>query len=337
LAQAKLVLLVPIGINEEEEHDLLAECHDYLAKPVRRFQLYACLESLVNGSSEAETSTPHQPALIKDSGSPNGYRVLLVEDNPVNLTVSREMLEILGYTVDVAENGLEAVEAFNSRHYDIIAMDCQLPEMDGYEATRTIRDTERTRHPKTLPTPIVALTAHAMQGDRKRCLDAGMNDYLSKPFTLEQLGEILVRWLPKKDVSIDSADGRTIGFLGSEEGTEGSVDKKTLEALRGLPVQDGTDLLTKIIQVYLEDAPRQLDIIRIAVSHGDESGLQNAVHRLRSSSSNLGALKLSDLCKKLETAGIEKPSENSAALLSRIEAEYQSVRTELSAELARNV
>jgi len=131
--------------------------------------------------------------------------VLLVEDNPVNREVALSMLENLGCRVEMAADGLEAVEAASGTRFDLILMDCQMPRMDGYQATELIRQNERIPCREAVRTPIVALTAHAMQGDRQQCLLAGMDDYLTKPFTQGQLSELLERWLKRKGASDQEA------------------------------------------------------------------------------------------------------------------------------------
>ena len=120
----------------------------------------------------------------------DGHRILLTEDNPINQMIAQKQLEVLGYEVDVADDGLEALAALDRRRYDLVLMDCQMPRLDGYEATRRLR---RLDHARDLP--VIAVTAHAVRGEREKCLEAGMDDYLTKPTRIEDLGEVLDRWL----------------------------------------------------------------------------------------------------------------------------------------------
>lgn len=333
LTGTKLILLAPISLNEEYKRQL-PECYNYLTKPLRRSQLHECLVSLRKDSPIKDLPSKHNYQTVCGVPPANRYRILLVEDNPINLTVSQDMLENLGYIVEVASNGQEAVEAVDSRHYDLITMDCQMPEMDGYEATRVIREKERISGTDTASTPIVAVTSHALDGDRKRCLDAGMNDYLSKPFEMKQLAEMMRRWLPDKVLSRNDNMARDFFSLNSMEDEEETIDQKTLEAIRSLQVKDGSDLLTKVIQVYFTDAPKQLDTLRHAVAKNNANDIKTAARKLISSSSNLGALKLSGLCKELESAVEDKPAPSRTDVLSRIETEYQNVQDALTSELA---
>ncbi len=193
-----MIILLTSGSDREEESGELG-IRAYLRKPVRQSQLYNAFASLGNRSvhdqsGEGEAASPGVQAL---KGCFASFRILLVEDNAVNQAVSRAMLEYFGCHTDVVGNGHEALAAFSRDGYDLILMDCQMPEMDGYEATRAIREKETARGGDRgcARTPIIALTAHAMEGDRETCLKAGMDDYLSKPFRPNELYSVLGRWM----------------------------------------------------------------------------------------------------------------------------------------------
>jgi len=166
----------------------------YLRKPFRQSQLRGCLASLfcAEPPRRAPAARSLAPSLRPSARAPLG-RVLVAEDNPVNQRVVVKLLERRGYEVDVANNGREALAAVRARAYDVVFMDCQMPEMDGYEATRAIR---ALADPRGVELPVIALTAHAMQGDRERCLEAAMSDYLTKPITARALDAVLARWAP---------------------------------------------------------------------------------------------------------------------------------------------
>ena len=194
-ASIRLVLLTSltrVGIAKESKK---AGFTGFLTKPVRQSQLYDCLAmvmGLKEGEEEKVLITKHVIEEVKTEKEKK--KILLVEDNPVNQKVAAIMLEKMWYRVDIASNGKEAVEAVKKNTYDLILMDCQMPEMDGYEATREIRKLEgEKRH-----TPIIAMTAHALEGDREKCLAAGMDDYISKPVRKEKLKEVLEKWLRKE-------------------------------------------------------------------------------------------------------------------------------------------
>jgi CheY-like chemotaxis protein len=205
-----------------------------------------------------------------------GARILLAEDNPVNQEVALGMLENLGCTAELAASGLEAVEAALRAGFDLILMDCQMPGMDGYEATQRIREHEQAAGGKKEPTPIIALTAHAMQGDREKCIAAGMDDYLTKPFNLEQLSAALHRWLRPRGEPAGNGQRPEAGS--SPAAAPPSLDRKSLETLRSLQHTGRPDLLERVIRIYLEDSLRLLEELREAVAQ--EGSIDQIVMRI---------------------------------------------------------
>jgi len=270
-------------------------------------------------------------------------RILVVEDNAVNQRVAMTMLKQLGCTVDTATNGRQALEALSHTPYDLVFMDCLMPEMDGFAATRAIR--EREAHSATgeslhqthpAPLPIIALTANAIEGDRERCLAAGMNDYLSKPFNRGQLQEILTRWLPRFCADRTPSEGasnapRTAAAAVPEAVSTPSIDYAVWADLRALA--DETDLYREVLQIYLDDTPPQLVALRAAITDDDAHTIQRLAHSLKSSSTNVGAMLLAELCHELELMGRLSSTVNAAALLRRIEDEYKVVTGVLRTEL----
>ena len=191
----------------------------WVTKPVRQSVLRDCiarvLASTPTPQDEPEPAPPEKTAVAPETLS---GRVLLAEDHPVNQTLAVSMLELLGCQVQVAENGREAAEACAGTRFDLVLMDVQMPEVDGLQATAAIRRLEQARGEER-PVPIVALTANAMQSDREQCLRAGMTDYLSKPFTLEELRRVLRQWLPPSQTTHNktSAKGGTASWECSRE------------------------------------------------------------------------------------------------------------------------
>jgi two-component system, sensor histidine kinase and response regulator len=205
-------------------------------------------------------------------------RILLAEDNAVNRKLATLMLDKLGYRTDTANNGVEAVMAFDERRYDLILMDCFMPEMNGFEATREIRAREKIgQH-----TPIVALTANTQKGDREECLAAGMDDYLTKPVHENALVEILQRWLGRKP-------------------EEGVLDAEALDRLRELP--SGDALIREVAALYVDDSALRLDAIRKAADRHDAAAIADAAHALKGGSANVGATQVQALAAKLEEMG----------------------------------
>jgi len=197
LASVRLVLLTSLIVRGQGDLAREAGFDGYLAKPIRRSRLYECLRAVMGKKSPALPAAGPPPPLVTSRSLEEAerrarLRVLLAEDNGVNQKVASTILKKIGVRVDVVENGAESVRAAAERRYDLILMDCQMPEMDGFEATRAIRAREAETGVRV---PIIALTAHAMQGDRERCLESGMDDYLTKPLQRDALLAALKRWL----------------------------------------------------------------------------------------------------------------------------------------------
>ncbi|QXE91444.1 response regulator [Geomonas subterranea] len=254
---------------------------------------------------------------------PRPRQVLLVEDNVVNQEVGRGMLESLGCRVKVVEDGAAAVSEVQRSSYDIVFMDCQMPVLDGLEATRRIRAWEQGSDNRV---PIIALTAYAMPGDRVACLEAGADDYLSKPFTCDEIAKAMDRQLQGAVTVLAEGEG------GSPKPLEViSHDKMSgaLEMIRTLPGNRGVEILRKVVELYLSSTPALLQTMREAESGGDAEKLKAAAHSFKSSSANLGALRLAGVCMELESLGRAGSTEGALPLLHQVEEEYRLVRDAL--------
>ncbi|WP_374383277.1 ATP-binding protein [Thermomonas sp.] len=255
-------------------------------------------------------------------------RILLVEDNPVNLMVAQRLLQVLGAECDTAGNGEVALQKIEAAQYDLVLMDCQMPVLDGYGATRRWREIEQARR-ATHRLPIVAMTANAMAGDRQKCLDAGMDDYLPKPVTKGELERCIERWrgaslaVPETLPPLEETAVRSPPVL----------DDSVLDELREV-LGDEVD---KIVQVYLEDAPRLIAQLERAAVGNDPIALRVAAHTLKSSSANVGARTLSDAARDLEHGARDGTLGQPETLVARIVTEFAQVRRALQdkAPLAR--
>ena len=239
------------------------------------------------------------------------------------------MLERLGYRAEVATNGREAVEALIRIPYTAVLMDVQMPEMDGYEATSAVRQRERgTGH----RTPIIAMTANAMAGDREAALEAGMDDYVSKPVNSDELREVLKSWVPE-----EPAGAATRGSAARANATvEPPLDRAVLETLGDLQEEDGEDLLGELVSLFESDARARLSGLRLAVEDGDARTVERLSHSLKGSSGNLGASVMARLCGELEQAGSSGDLAWAPGLLQQIESEYSNrVRPALESESRR--
>jgi len=327
LASTRLIMQTSVGLYSDIVSARQAGIEIYLTKPVRQSELYNSLLTLLHRTSVDPSSTPHA-ALSSAPGTQLRVRVLLAEDNSVNQEVAVLMLEALGCQVDSAHNGQEAVTAATQTGYDLILMDCQMPVLDGYQATQVLRQ----REPASSHTPIIALTANAMTGDRERCLSVGMDDYLSKPFTQEQLSAILARWLPQKAVgsqqpTVPSPPSDTIGEAAAP------VDFQALDQLRALQRPNSPAVLHRIVSSYLHNTPELLADARQAIARADALTLQRTAYSLKSTSAILGANTLATFCKELEVLAGTQTTSEAVLLLTLIEHEYARVCTVLQRTL----
>jgi CheY-like chemotaxis protein/HPt (histidine-containing phosphotransfer) domain-containing protein len=252
--------------------------------------------------------------------TPKPYRILVAEDNPINQLVITQQLLALGYGVAAVANGLEVLAALDEERFDLIFMDCQMPSMDGYEATRRIR----ARPGAERNIPIVALTANAMKGDLERCLAVGMNEYISKPFRQDNLIRTLERWLMGRKVSPPpepSAPAASYADL--------AIDPDRLASLRALGAAAGQDLLGELLARFRTQT--QVIELRRALEASDRAQLRFVAHSLKGSSGTMGAMRLSRLCAQLEEQAEGSPLTICADLLGAIAEEYLRVLAQLTA------
>ena len=235
----------------------------------------------------------HAPPVVAPKGDFSG-QVLLVEDNPVNLGVVQKALSKLGLKCETAGDGSEALARFQQQRFDLIFMDCQMPVMDGYEATRQIRLLESAVG--RTPTAIVAMTANAMAGDREKCIAAGMDDYLAKPVSLEHLRECVSAWLATAARLPQQADLQAYVAAQQEQEKMSVLDEGVLRELREIMDDDYLGLL----RTYLRNAPQLVAQVRAAITQSDVEAMVLPVHSLKSSSANVGALQLSELARETE-------------------------------------
>ncbi|NEO28476.1 MAG: response regulator [Kamptonema sp. SIO4C4] len=263
----------------------------------------------VQSQDQPETLLSHQMPL----------KILLAEDNVVNQKVALNMLKKLGYRADVVANGMEVLDALHRQPYNLVLMDVQMPEMDGIEATRHIR---QQKHWDAVT--IIAMTANAMQGDREACLAVGMNDYISKPIRIQTLTETLQRCFMS---STPKSDPQT-----QETANPPVLDTATFDELKMMAGEDAPVLILDLIDSYLEDSPTFLQGIETAIAQEDAAQLKYMAHTLKSSSASLGALTLTDLCLKLEKMGRQETTEGAADILEQVKQEYQRVQAAMDQE-----
>jgi signal transduction histidine kinase/CheY-like chemotaxis protein/HPt (histidine-containing phosphotransfer) domain-containing protein len=344
---ARLVMLTSVGLtlapHEQDELQIDAQ----LTKPVRRRELRRVLTGAV-GSPVASQADGEQGDGSEGPGLEARRdwmpRVLLAEDNPVNQEVATAMLEDIGCHVIVVDNGRLAVDAVERERFDIVLMDCQMPELDGFGATTRIRERERatdsTRATRMPVLPIVAVTAHAMDGDRERCIDAGMDDHLTKPFSRANLIDMVERWAKPPSLGPASeVEEQAVADPGAEAadgaGDESpAIDPAALDQLGSIPGAEESGLVSRVISLYLETSYPIGAIVREAAERGDADELASSAHRLKSSSAEVGAMRLAELCRKLEVMGRANELEDAVATAAELEEELELVRHALESRSA---
>ncbi len=319
LAQTRIVMLTSMNRAGSTKAARRAGVDRYLVKPVRKAQLFSAMRlslGLVAETQAAESTFGDEPTELL------GLNVLLVEDNPINQEVASISLRRMGCRVQVASGGREGIEAVVAGGNDIVLMDCQMPGIDGFEATRQIRAWETAqaddgRSRRRLP--VIALTANAMRGDRERCLDAGMDDYLRKPFSRPELQTVLERWAGPMVRTLEPGPTVKQPAEGAGRAARPVFDPVPIEELAEA-TESG--LVTRVIRMYLEASPDQVAAMHAALAAGDGAALANIAHSLKSASASLGLLAFADLNAALERLGKVGDLAAAAAEMARIDAAY---------------
>ncbi len=276
-------------------------------------------------SAAIELGEATQSQQLPEKRDLNG-RVLLVEDNPVNQRVAIKVLEIMGLTCVGAANGQIALETMREQEFDLIFMDCQMPVLDGYEATGQIRQMEQDRDRRT---PIIAMTANAMAGDRQKCLDAGMDDYLSKPLNRKLLHKMLSQWLPDQPVVTPPPNAvSSKEHLNLPTGTDinqPAIDPSVIADLVDVMGEDFSEL----IEIYLQDSPAHLKLLQEAGRNFDLEQVVGPAHSMKSSSANVGAMSVSNIAKILESGARQGSLQNPSEMIEKLSHHYAQASAEL--------
>ena len=316
--ETRLLMLTSLGQGDDCETLRRAGIARCLTKPVKQSHLFESLAIIMADDPPTNLHANSNPTSPTNSNKSNSQRILLAEDNSVNQKVALGQLQKLGYTADAVANGQEAVDALAGGSYAIVLMDCQMPLMDGYEATAEIRRREAGLPTRTI---IIALTAHAMGGEREKCLAAGMDDYLSKPVKAHDLARILKRWSPAL-VPLPSAPAMPRPY---EVGEKQSLDPAVLESFRDLQQEGGPNLVDELIELYTRDTQVRLGELRARLKTQDLKGLQRSVHQLKGSSANLGINLMVLLCTQFEEQLSSNGLAEAASTLAQLEEEFENV------------
>jgi two-component system, sensor histidine kinase and response regulator len=319
LSRTQLMILTSTAANLTELERQASGILRFLSKPVRHSDLLRVLCSIL---APAEPRIDAPPAPSVHNGVSSQRKVLVVEDNPINQQVVNAMLRSLGVQVTLANDGQQAVELVRNFDFDLVLMDCQMPVMDGYQATAAIRSLPLGRGEHL---PIAAVTANALQGDEQNCLDAGMNDFLPKPFRLAQLQALLTRWLPHADeaVSTNAALASAVARDTALAPRSDAIDLGALQTIRELDPAGGMDLVKTILRIFIESAGESVSRVENAILARDGEQLAAAAHALKSSTANVGAKVLSEFYRRLEQLGREGRLGDARELLIQVRPEHQ--------------
>jgi Amt family ammonium transporter len=335
LRNARLLMLT--SLNEDlataDAESLELKC---LHKPVRQSLLFDTLIRVArrgarfNGKSVTQAARTEKPS--RGGLTHSAVRVLIADDNEINQIVAAEILRSEGYVPSAVRNGREAVEAARSGRFDLVLMDCEMPEMDGFAATREIRAGESSGRPLGQggrPIPIIALTAQAVQGDRQRCLDAGMDDYVTKPIDRLALLRAMRAAMPQTGVAATAAVDSSPADVGGEVSFQETLNVSELRER-----SSGDDeFITRILTRFQEKSRDELAQLSLAAGQGDTDSVARIAHSFKGAAGNVGAVRLKDAATDLETAAKSGSSVQLNALCERMESELAACETVITALL----
>jgi len=329
IPRVRLILVCTYGQRVPENELQEAGFRSSLMKPVRRSELYDCLVRVTNVTLGAHPASRADSTIADEAGpdaSPEDdsaisfkpqATLLVVEDNPINQEVARSQLEKMGHRVDIAKDGRDALAMLELSDYALVLMDCHLPQMDGFETTARIR----SRSDDKAQIPIIAVTASGGSGERDKCLQAGMDDFLLKPFRKEELADKITKWLPSASPSEPA--GKLSGAL-----SETANDVRS--GLKQLEEDYGEDMATKIVGMFIPDAEARIAKIDQAIKQEDFRALEEAAHGLKSGAANIGAKEMSQLCEQLEAQGELGQIGDAPEIMKQLGASWAEVRNVIS-------
>jgi two-component system, sensor histidine kinase and response regulator len=344
LADTRLLLTTWRGSRNDTTFLRAAGIGSFLLKPIRQQQLRDRLIGLLASTSQHETRfwldrrSSTRPRFLKPTDPSRSFHVLVAEDNPINQRVAVALLDRLGFQAEAVASGREVLQSIDHVAYDIILMDCQLPELDGFETTREIRRREQAEPASQRRIYIIAMTAYAVRGARERCLESGMDDYLSKPVRIESLMEVLHR--ATKDLAISSASdldpipphdllpaptANTPGDIAPAD----SLDTNAIAILHSLRQSNTLSPAAELIDIFLADTPTTIRDMETAAARYDTVTLEARAHNLRGCSGTLGATRLAQLCATIEEKAHTRALQEATHLISQLKAEFTQVATAL--------
>jgi signal transduction histidine kinase/HPt (histidine-containing phosphotransfer) domain-containing protein len=320
-----ILLLSSVRLRADDLRPARAGISVLVQKPIRPAQLLEALCRAFSVQVQREKKAPVAPILDTALARRLPLRLLLADDNPINQKVGLTVLQKLGYRADIANNGVEVLRALEKNPYDILFLDVQMPEMDGLEATRQIC----TRWPAAARPIIIAMTGNALLGDREKCIEAGMNDYISKPVRVSDLQAALERWGPKRVATPEPVPDSAAPTTRSED----LLDHSIIDELRDMPPSDGIGMLQELVDLFLESAPQR--VAQISRSLADPTQLAFHAHALKSMSLNLGARRMVELSQRLEELGRAGSTDGASATIKELQSAFAETRVHLLGVLQR--
>jgi signal transduction histidine kinase/HPt (histidine-containing phosphotransfer) domain-containing protein len=314
-----VLLLSSVRLRADDTRPAQAGIAGFVYKPVRPAQLLDALCRAMSIQLQREKKAPTAPTLDTDFARRLPLRLLLADDNPINQKVGLSVLLKLGYRADVAQNGLEVLKALEQKVYDILFLDVQMPEMDGLETARQISQ----RWPAEKRPRIIAMTGNALLGDREKCLQAGMDDYISKPVRIGELQAALERWGPLRLHAADTSFFRRPKLPPANS----LLDPTIIAELREMPPTDGISMLRELVDLFLAGAPQRIAQISKAID--DPTNLAFYAHALKSMSLNLGARRIVEISQKLEDMGRAGNVAEARPLLKDLEITFDQTKAHL--------
>jgi len=321
----RMIMLTSLGLRGEAARAEKLGLAAYLTKPVRHWHLHDAI-ALALGQKSPEDSLPkkmitkHSIAESRKSRS----RILVVEDNPINQSVTLTALNRFGFRSDAVADGREAIKALADNPYDLVLMDCQMPEMDGYEATRRIRRGEAGIGNADIP--IIAMTANALKGDRDKCLEAGMDDYLSKPVQIKALEEVLEYRLQKrKDSRQSAAEDLPVDSVPEARGDRPVFDEEVFRE----QVPGDSSFIRLLLSRFIEDLPKQVDRLENSILEGDIQKIQLQAHTIKGASATVAAEMLRDSAERMERAAMKEDMELVRKIIPELRTDYQNLKETL--------
>jgi PAS domain S-box-containing protein len=327
LRETHLILMTSFGKRGDAARMEEIGFEGYLPKPLKQSILFDCLAIILTGKTREKAEgrktlvTRHSIAESKRANA----RILLAEDNITNQQVALGILRKLGLSADAVADGAEAVKALESIPYALVLMDCQMPEMDGFEATARIREADSGVLNHDIP--IIAMTAHAMQGDREKCLKAGMNDYLSKPVHPQALAQMLDKWLPQEKDEGQGTREVKVAETADGTGTRSGAVSITVPVFDQVSlmvrVMEDADLAKNIMELFLEDIPKRIEMLKRFLDAGDASGVERQAHSIKGASANVSGEALRAVAFEMEKAGKAGDLDAARGLMTRLEEQLE--------------